>query len=61
MVGAAGGGFIFDTNALHRGEVDGSHERNTVCAAPATTRTFITWLIIGFAAGVAVCVCVAIR
>ena len=32
MVGEAGGGFIFDTNALHRGEVDGHFERNTVRA-----------------------------
>ena len=38
MVGEAGGGFIFDTNALHRGEVDGRFERNTV-GSPVTSPT----------------------
>ena len=26
MVGPRGGGFIFDTNAAHRGDVDGTHD-----------------------------------
>ena len=30
MVGKRGGGFIFDTNALHNGMVEGSIPRNTV-------------------------------
>lgn len=30
LTGRAGGGFAFDTNALHRGEVNGRHERLTV-------------------------------
>ena len=30
MLGRAGGGFVFDTNALHKGEVRGTAERTTV-------------------------------
>ena len=30
MLGKAGGGFVFDTNALHKGEVNGDFERTTV-------------------------------
>ena len=30
MLGRAGGGFVFDTNALHKGEVRGDFERTTV-------------------------------
>ena len=30
MIGRAGGGFVFDTNGLHRGEVDGSYGRDAV-------------------------------
>lgn len=30
MSGRAGGGFIFDTNTLHKGEVMGTHDRNTI-------------------------------
>ena len=30
MVGPRGGGFVFDTNAVHKGEVRGDFERTTV-------------------------------
>lgn len=30
MVGKAGGGFIFDTNSLHRGMHEGNHTRTTI-------------------------------
>ena len=30
MVGAKGDGFCFDTNAIHRGSMDGKHQRDVI-------------------------------
>jgi len=39
MLGPRGGGFIFDTNTVHRGHVDGEHEGREVLVADIMSRS----------------------